>query len=139
MKRCVTAGVALLAAACAGCGTMENFARPEDGGRRPLEVYGGVNRSVNNVKAVIGADLVEAAYVPFLIPFLIPDIAMSAVGDTLTLPLTLPVAGVRAINTGIRDYYFPKEKPPEPPGGRDGRAPGDTPDPLTASGRTVAR
>jgi hypothetical protein len=83
---------------------VENLARPEDGGRRPLEVYGGTTRSVNNVKAVFGADLVEAAYAPFLIPFLIPDIAMSAVGDTLTLPLTLPVAGARAIND-----YIPRE------------------------------
>jgi uncharacterized protein YceK len=107
MKR---GGVALSLLALAGCGTVQNFSRPEDGGQRPLQVYGGVTYSVDTVKKLVSSDLVEAAWAPIFAP----DVVLSAIGDTLTLPVTASAAAARAIADGIRDYYFPKEKPKPP-------------------------
>ena len=107
MNRCGTAGVALVVTLCAGCGTMENFARPEDGGPRPMEVYGGVTRSAENVKGLFSGEPIAAA----ISLFLVPDIALSAIGDTITLPVTVPIAITRAVDDSINDYYFPEKKP----------------------------
>jgi hypothetical protein len=111
MKRCVTAAVALAVVMCAGCGTVANFSRPEDGGERPLGVYGGVTRSVENVEGLFSGEPIAAA----VSLCLVPDVALSAIADTVTLPVTVPVSMIRAINKsfhdGMRDTYFPEEKP----------------------------
>jgi hypothetical protein len=70
---------------------MENFAREAGSESRPLVVYGGVARSVETVKLKAQADGAEAA----LLPYYAVDIGLSAVGDTLTLPVTAPMACVR--------------------------------------------
>lgn len=125
----MTRAVALmvLAFAPAGCGTMENFGVP----RRfvspeppPLEVYGGVSRSAAAVKeSLAGGDLVDAPYAPLFAV----DVALSAVGDTLTLPFTLAATVSRSIDAyyGLsrpeddatrnawRRFWF-DERPPEP-------------------------
>ena len=112
MRRCVTAGAALAAVMCAGCGTVGNFARLEDGSR-PLEVYGGVTRSAAGLESLyVGG--VKLGPSPFW-PLLVPDVALSAVADTFTLPVTVPVSMIRTIDKwfhdGMRDTYFPEEKP----------------------------
>jgi uncharacterized protein YceK len=99
--------IAISAFALTGCGTVENFTQTEPDGRRPLEVYGGVTRSVATVKEQFASDLVV---VPFA-PLYIPDVLLSVIGDTLTLPVTIPASVVYAINDGINDYYFPKDQP----------------------------
>ncbi len=91
MRRAAISVVLLILAMHTGCGTMENLARSDDGGSRPLEVYGGVARSVDTVKAKFESELVVAA----LGPLYAIDVPLSAVGDTLTLPVTLPVSAVR--------------------------------------------
>jgi uncharacterized protein YceK len=83
MKRCVMAGVDLVAAICAGCGTVQNLT-PANGEWAPLEVYGGVKRSVDtaNIWSLSGSGAAEHS------PLFAADVALSAVGDTITLPIT---------------------------------------------------
>ena len=89
---------------------MENFACPADGGPRPLEVYGGVTRSAENAKGALEWGEPIAATVSLLF---IPDVVLSVVADTVTLPVTVPVSMIRAIEKafyeGMRDTYFPEE------------------------------
>ena len=66
--------------------------------------YGGVKLAVDGINNSYDVEL------PFTWPFLVADVALSAVGDTLALPLTLPIAFVNAINDGINKYYFLAEK-----------------------------
>jgi uncharacterized protein YceK len=100
-----------------GCGTVQNFRGMDDEGRRQLEVYGGVARTVDSLKGCFASsDLVEVSYTPLLVF----DVMLSAIGDTLTLPVTLPVSIVSGVHDSIRDYYFPNQQhtsePPQPAG-----------------------
>jgi hypothetical protein len=92
---------------------MENFARPENGSQRPLEVYGGVTRSAACLVRKIDGDVMFMPS-PFL-PLVVPDVALSAIADTVTLPVTVPVSMIRAIDKafyeGMRDTYFPEKTP----------------------------
>src|SRR5262245_19496440 len=94
MRPAAVAVVALILAGLTGCGTVQNFARPEDGSGRPLEVYGGVSRSGDALKEKATVpDLVVVSYAPFYVP----DVVLSAVGDTVTLPLTTAVTAYRLV------------------------------------------
>jgi uncharacterized protein YceK len=101
----------LLVVSCAGCGTVGNFTEGWQGRTKP---YGGVKIAVNGI-----AEEHDVA-LTYTWPFRMADVALSAIGDTLMLPVTLPIAGIHAINDGIRDYHLPKEKPKpspdDPPG-----------------------
>jgi uncharacterized protein YceK len=88
-----------VALALTGCGTASNLI-PKDGRPPPLEVYGGVSQSVETLRTACG-DLVSVPYAPFLVP----DVALSAIGDTITLPITL----VAAVHRSIIAYYLPEE------------------------------
>ncbi len=94
MTRAILLGV--VAFAFTGCGTVENFTRQEDAGTRPLEVYGGVSRSVEAVKSNNDAALRAS------------DVAFSAIGDTLTLPITLSAAIARVIDA----HHRPEQQQP---------------------------
>jgi hypothetical protein len=61
-----------------------------------------VSQSVATLKTACG-DLVSVPWAPLCLP----DIALSAVGDTLTLPITLAAEVYRSIHA----YYFPEKKP----------------------------
>jgi uncharacterized protein YceK len=104
--------IGLLAFALTGCGTAKNFT---EGWLGQMEPYGGVKNAVNEIKN--GYD-VELAYT---MPLRLADVGLSAVGDTLTLPVTLPIAAVRA----IRDHYFPKKAPESQPPTLERPAPDD--------------
>ena len=91
-----------LVLALTGCGTIQNLSRPEDGAPRPMKVYGGLSQSWGMFReAFIDPEAV------ILSPLCLPDVALSAVGDTLTLPITLAAAVQRSVTA----YYLPAEKP----------------------------
>jgi hypothetical protein len=120
MRWRTTAGFALVAALSAGCGTVQNFSRAQGGGERPLEIYGGTKRSYETLEGMCCGDFVlfmhGARQLPRS-PLYAPDVALSVVGDTLTLPVTVPVSILRAIDKaiteGINNYYFPKDRVPQ--------------------------
>lgn len=93
MTRLFAMGVVVFA--LTGCGTVGNFT---DRSAYP-QIYGGVDLAVKGIKN-------ESRDVEFLVtwPFQVADVALSAVADTLTLPIAIPLA----IHGGYMDYYFPK-------------------------------
>ena len=86
MKRVLAIGMLLLA--LTGCGTVQNFT---DGWERKTRPYGGVKIAA----AQFSGDLVAIA---MMWPFYAADVVFSAVGDTATLPVTVPLAVANAIN-----------------------------------------
>jgi uncharacterized protein YceK len=111
-------------AAAAGCGTINNVAfpgpQPANGSviASPQEVYGGVRSSFREgfesgrrvvtadfndlrspLESGLAASIVEAPYM------LVVDTPLSAIGDTLTLPITVPAA----IDRAVAAYYFPEQ------------------------------
>jgi uncharacterized protein YceK len=113
MKRSVTAAIALAVVLCAGCGTVANFSRPEDGGRRPLEVYGGVTRTAACLVQKIDGDVIFMPS-PF-VPLLVPDVALSAIADTVTLPVTLSASVARTISGLYPWLLYGSQGPPRDP------------------------
>jgi hypothetical protein len=103
MTRTLALGTLVLA--LTGCGTARNFVDfPEDTGQR-TKPYGGVRLAVEGIKNE------HDVAMTFTWPFRLADVGLSAVGDTLTLPVTLPIALGYAVTDGINAYYFPKEPP----------------------------
>ena len=118
--------VPLVLLSLAGCGTFLNVHRVEDltGGQR--QIYGGVTGSCRGVREGIreataspklGLPLSDAMYSVFmtgLAAACLVDVPLSLVGDTLTLPITVP-AGIDRV---IEGYYGPGGdgyvRPPEP-------------------------
>ncbi len=100
---------------CAGCGTLRNVATsPMFGPPLPPEkmVYGGVREDTKRITTAfgdikqfgdaqksLGTNAVDAASSAI-------DVPLSAVGDTLTLPITVPAA----IDRAVADYYYPKNE-----------------------------
>lgn len=103
MRR-VAPAVAILVAGLTGCGTVENFTTGWQGRTKP---YGGVNLAAGHIK-----DDDPAFALPLTLPIHAADVGLSAIGDTLTLPVTLPIALVHAIQDSINNYYFPPDEPP---------------------------
>lgn len=94
--------VLLVAAlACSGCGTVSNF---KDGYKKETRPYGGVRIATES----LGNE--DPIMVGFLWPAILSDIALSAIGDTLTLPITASIAVARGVHKGINDHYFPPER-----------------------------
>jgi uncharacterized protein YceK len=106
MKRVVAIGVLILALAPTGCGTVANFRN----GVENATPYGGVEIAVERFKP---GQKNCAAPTALAWPVYAVDVAGSAVADTLTLPITVPLGVVRAVNDSINAYYFPPEKPSE--------------------------
>ena len=79
MKRVLAIGVLLLA--LTGCGTVENFNR---GGISEATPYGGVEVAVVPFKP----GLKNCGFPPVVgLPFYTGDVVLSAIGDTVTLPV----------------------------------------------------
>jgi uncharacterized protein YceK len=82
-------------------GPTDQFSKPP-----PKRVYGGVRLAsqmgwdYTHYKSQDGAELFA---VPYGIGIWAIDMPLSAVGDTLTLPVTIPAA----LERSIHDYYFP--------------------------------
>lgn len=95
MKRVLAIGVLLLS--LTGCGTVQNFT---EGYERKTRPYGGVKIAASGF-----ADDPVAVALKF--PFMTADVVLSAVGDTLTLPVTVPLSFAHAVH----DYYFPPDEP----------------------------
>jgi uncharacterized protein YceK len=107
----------LLAVVLAGCGTTANLHLPEDvfvSGPPRMGVYGGVSNSVAAAKTGASRDGLRPKCLAALAAL---DVPLSAIGDTLTLPLTATV-------TAWRLYEESRPKPTPPPAN-------DTPEPLT--------
>jgi len=87
-----TLTLGLLTLALTGCGTVQNFTGNSADGRPPLEVYGGVKRSLEtwdpesdcHAAAPVSSSARHAA-----------NVAGSAVADTVTLPITATVQTYR--------------------------------------------
>jgi uncharacterized protein YceK len=79
-----------------GCGTAQNMTQS-------FEVYGGVKRSVAKLKEK-PEETEEVQPKRYPIPVYAADVGLSAIGDTLTLPITLPIQIVVGIFISIA--YF---------------------------------
>lgn len=99
MKRCALAAVLL---ALTGCGTVQNLQRDLPTG---ATVYGGVD--IATARFAPGSQN-DGFGLALLWPVYAADVAASAVGDTLALPLTVWAEVIRSINA----FYFPPDKPP---------------------------
>lgn len=98
--RCGTlAGGVALALLSAGCSTVENFT---DGWQGRTEPYGGVRLAKDRFGDDNGLAMCW--------PFYFADLGLSAVADTITLPIAW-AAGWRHI---IEDYYSAEGKPVDP-------------------------
>lgn len=100
----------LLGPSLCGCGTVMNLRSPTSARKRSdiatprASVYGGVKldaaagrRSFQSSDGRLGP-LFAGGYVWGI------DLPLSAVADTLTLPITVPAS----ISRGVDEYYFPK-------------------------------
>jgi uncharacterized protein YceK len=98
----------LLALALTGCGTTWNLHMPEDltaSGPPRMGVYGGVANSVAAAKTCAARDGLRSKALAALAAL---DVPLSAIGDTLTLPITMTV-------TAWRMYEESRPEPPPPP------------------------
>ena len=97
-----------------GCGTVQNFER--GGAMSNATPYGGVEIAAERMKAgPHEGDFMRLDDQP---PWLTTaDVVGSAIGDTLTLPVTIALQVAHDIN----EYYFTPEKPPAT--GREQRNP----------------
>jgi uncharacterized protein YceK len=102
---CVVVGSALT---LAGCGTVDNlcFENPQTN-QVPMHVYGGVEADVKVLTEDDGGRANPAAD-PLKIVYL-ADLPLSLVADTVTLPVTLPMA--YAEKQSHRSNPFPKVPP----------------------------
>lgn len=78
--------IAALAFALTGCGTARNFQREAT---TDATVYGGVKIAADGFTP--GSDM-AATWLKYMWPLVAADVVFSAVGDTLTLPVTVPLA-----------------------------------------------
>jgi uncharacterized protein YceK len=100
MRRVLAIGA--LVSALTGCGTVSNLRRGPVTDATP---YGGVEIAVEQCRPKRqSGDFIR---VDFPAPLDVMDVALSAVGDTITLPVTLVAAVGRSINA----YYFPPDEP----------------------------
>lgn len=78
MTRALACG--LVACALTGCGTVGNLRQP-----REAQVYGGVGIAIEDFRTAREGETV----LPWLVwPLRVLDVPLSAIGDTLTLPVT---------------------------------------------------
>jgi uncharacterized protein YceK len=96
----------LLTLALTGCGTTLNLHMPkEQNGPTQLEVYGGVSNTVALARTCAERDGLKPKFLAALVAL---DVPLSAIGDTLTLPITMTV-------TAWRLYEESRPTPPPPP------------------------
>lgn len=110
MKRLIAAVCAAVASAltAAGCGTMDNlcFESPQTK-QVPMHVYGGLEADIRYLTEddphtkSSGVDPLKVVYVA--------DLPLSFIADTVTLPVTIPMA--YADHQGHRSNPFPKVPP----------------------------
>jgi uncharacterized protein YceK len=112
-----------LALSLTGCGTAANLTFPEKvmiPGPPRMEVYGGVGNDVRWIKDLAAT---RGPIALLLAAGLVLDLPLSAVADTLTLPVTLGVKVDRAYTTEPADQSIPtqwrkfwfNEQPAQPP------------------------
>lgn len=108
--------LAFSALACvSGCGTMHNVWSCFDERVPQKLIYGGVREDKQSIReaAHLTISSSKPREVTNGISHLVSrtvDLPLSAVGDTLTLPITIPEAIDRAVNT----YYFPDKAKNQP-------------------------
>lgn len=95
--------LALSALSPGGCGTAINVACRGDGNAEPLRVYGGIQRDVEAATVYFNEPHAEEPHVGAHRSlqygrgaFCLADLPFSAIGDTLTLPVTIPCTLWRA-------------------------------------------
>lgn len=96
MRRAALAAIVLTSIAVCGCGTVANLSGR---GWDHTQIYGGVRRDVKATEdwiaeysAMKDTDIRQDVGVGVGVALVSLDTALSAVGDTLTLPITIPVA-----------------------------------------------
>jgi uncharacterized protein YceK len=104
--------VAVLVVGLSGCGTAANtlWWAPFEGGQR---VYGGVRAEVGVLRdGLSGKSDTSSAPDRAGLVLIAADLPLSAVGDTLTLPYTIPTAILNQVNH--RDKLEPTPEPADP-------------------------
>jgi uncharacterized protein YceK len=96
MRRAALAAIVLTSVAVSGCGTVANLSGR---GWDHTQIYGGVRRDVKatedwiaDYSAMKDTDIRQDVGVGVGVALVSLDTALSAIGDTLTLPITIPVA-----------------------------------------------
>lgn len=99
----MTRAIALGALACglAGCGTVWNLRTPDE-----ARVYGGVQRAVSGIERASE----DPETPPLTWPVMVADVPLSAIGDTVTLPVSLFYTITRAIGA----YRVLSQPQPQP-------------------------
>jgi uncharacterized protein YceK len=101
MTRGSLATALLLAAViCSGCGTIANLSIGARQGWKNAQIYGGVRRDVKSAEEWFNdnwtpagnADLQQDVGAVVGVGLVGLDVPLSAIGDTLTLPVTIPAA-----------------------------------------------
>ena len=124
--------VAALSACACGCGTLDNIVgeyRIEPPQKQPVrmepekEIYGGVTRDADDAwDSIQNRRDLGPFYSTLGVVLSAVDLPLSAVADTLTLPITVPASFERAINRHyrlgeFRDAEPERWLPDEPEGG----------------------
>ncbi len=110
---CLVAG---LAAALSGCATAANvfWWIPEEGGAR---VYGGVRAHPESLRGTFSSDSSESAEARHkAVLFAVVDLPLSAAGDTLRLPYTIPASLLNQRDKQVHTDAFLDSPPVDPEG-----------------------
>jgi uncharacterized protein YceK len=104
MKRVLAIGALLIA--LTGCGTVQNFQRESPSKPTP---YGGVEIAVDRFSP---SSQGHGIWLMAAWPAVVADVGLSAVGDTLTLPITVTLVVWRVVNIAL---FYDNTSPPSNP------------------------
>ncbi len=96
----LAAALGLVAMGLSGCGTAANLSGGAQG-FRPMQIYGGVLRDVQSAQHWVSTNWIEGSDWQQDVGTVVGvgliglDLPFSAIGDTLTLPITIPAALLR--------------------------------------------
>jgi uncharacterized protein YceK len=116
-----TAALSAAALFLCGCGTVANLSTGSRLGWRYAQIYGGVRRDVqsadswirNNWTSGENLDILQDVGTVVGVALVGIDVPLSAALDTLTLPITVPVALVNTYGGGARDNRNSNATPPQ--------------------------
>jgi uncharacterized protein YceK len=120
----------------AGCGTVDNIClENEQTGQVPMHIYGGIESDIRFLAEDPPGPRAKPVVDPFKVVYLVADLPLSFVADTITLPITLPMAYVE--HQSHRSNPFP-QAPTQPAGGAGPPSPPPQDQNMDDSGKPAA-